>query len=182
MTDTITVPRELLRQLQSLCMDVRKHSNLRMATLAIPLYDSVQALFDAPAVEPFGYFRAEPFGWTDCAPTDEGAKALYEAPPAQQPAPVQDHSCKFPMCQTEEYQQMLAAQVARDLFGIEPSQQPQRSAGKAGRSAVKLSDDHGIDKISKEFWGDMKGAPLQANRAFFRIIEAFVLKANGVCE
>lgn len=34
-----------------------------------------------PAVEPFGYFRAEPFGWTDCAPTDEGAKALYEAPP-----------------------------------------------------------------------------------------------------
>lgn len=30
--------------------------------------------------EPFGYFRAEPFGWTDCAPNDEGAKALYEHP------------------------------------------------------------------------------------------------------
>lgn len=28
--------------------------------------------------EPFGYFRAEPFGWTDCAETDEGAVALYE--------------------------------------------------------------------------------------------------------
>lgn len=28
--------------------------------------------------EPFGYFKAEPFGWTDCAETDEGAIALYE--------------------------------------------------------------------------------------------------------
>ena len=28
--------------------------------------------------EPFGYFRAEPFGWTDCAEDDEGAIALYE--------------------------------------------------------------------------------------------------------
>jgi hypothetical protein len=26
---------------------------------------------------PFGYFKAEPFGWTDCAETDEGAMALY---------------------------------------------------------------------------------------------------------
>lgn len=28
--------------------------------------------------EPFGYFRAEPMGWTDCAATDEGAIALYD--------------------------------------------------------------------------------------------------------
>jgi hypothetical protein len=37
--------------------------------------------------EPFGYFRAEPFGWTDCAETDEAAVALYDRPqqPAQQP-------------------------------------------------------------------------------------------------
>ncbi len=38
---------------------------------------------NAPAVpqgEPFGYFRAEPFGWTDCAKDDEGAIALYERP------------------------------------------------------------------------------------------------------
>jgi hypothetical protein len=33
--------------------------------------------------EPFGYFRVEPFGWTDCAETDEGAIALYERPAAQ---------------------------------------------------------------------------------------------------
>lgn len=28
--------------------------------------------------DPFGFFKAEPFGWTDCAETDEGAKALFE--------------------------------------------------------------------------------------------------------
>jgi len=32
------------------------------------------------AQEPFGYFRAEPFGWTDCAKTDEGAIPLYDRP------------------------------------------------------------------------------------------------------
>ena len=36
------------------------------------------------AVSPFGYFRAEPFGWADCAESDEGARPLYEAPPAQE--------------------------------------------------------------------------------------------------
>ena len=30
--------------------------------------------------EPFGYFKAQPFGWTDCAETDAGAVALYERP------------------------------------------------------------------------------------------------------
>jgi hypothetical protein len=35
----------------------------------------------APAQgEPFGYFRAEPFGWTDCSEDAEGAIALYEHP------------------------------------------------------------------------------------------------------
>ena len=28
--------------------------------------------------EPFGYFRATPFGWEDCAETDEGAVPLYD--------------------------------------------------------------------------------------------------------
>lgn len=37
----------------------------------------------APAdSEPFGYFRADAMGWTDCAATDEGAIALYERPAA----------------------------------------------------------------------------------------------------
>ena len=29
-------------------------------------------------MEPFGYFRAEPFGWADCAESDEGAQPLYD--------------------------------------------------------------------------------------------------------
>ena len=28
--------------------------------------------------EPFGHFKAGPFGWTDCAETDEGAQPLYD--------------------------------------------------------------------------------------------------------
>lgn len=55
--------------------------------LEIELFDGgayavkIRALLDkAPSVsgEAFGYFKAEPFGWTDCAETDEGAIALYE--------------------------------------------------------------------------------------------------------
>lgn len=52
-------------------------------------HEAIKTLRDAlaePAVEPFGYFRAEPFGWADCAPTDEGAKALYEVPLLVDPA------------------------------------------------------------------------------------------------
>lgn len=41
--------------------------------------------------EPFGYFKAEPFGWRDCAETDEGAIALYEAPQPQ--ADARDAEC-----------------------------------------------------------------------------------------
>jgi hypothetical protein len=37
----------------------------------------------APVQEPFGYFKAEPFGWTDCAETDEGTVALYQHLPVQ---------------------------------------------------------------------------------------------------
>jgi hypothetical protein len=40
-----------------------------------------EALSKQEQGEPFGYFKAEPFGWTDCAETDKGAVALYEASP-----------------------------------------------------------------------------------------------------
>jgi hypothetical protein len=49
--------------------------------------DAAKRIEAEQQAEPFGYFKAEPFGWTDCAETDEGAVALYERPnqPAQQP-------------------------------------------------------------------------------------------------
>ena len=45
----------------------------------IPIIDKLIELLAQQ--EPFGYFKATPFGWTDCAETDEGAIALYQAPP-----------------------------------------------------------------------------------------------------
>lgn len=38
--------------------------------------------------EPFGYFKAQPFGWTDCAETDDGAVALYDRPQQAAQAPA----------------------------------------------------------------------------------------------
>jgi len=39
------------------------------------------SVMETKTLEPFGYFRPEPFGWTDCAADEEGAVALYEATP-----------------------------------------------------------------------------------------------------
>lgn len=47
------------------------------------LLDKATCTKSQTAQEPFGYFKAEPFGWRDCAETDEGAIALYEAPQPQ---------------------------------------------------------------------------------------------------
>jgi len=55
-----------------------------------PAIRAILAKWGAPApangdtASPFGYFRAEPFGWTKCAESDEGARPLYEAPPVQE--------------------------------------------------------------------------------------------------
>ena len=51
------------------------------------VFERIGAMKKQPAQqqEPFGYFKPEPFGWTDCAETDEGAIALYDRPPASKP-------------------------------------------------------------------------------------------------
>ena len=41
---------------------------------------AVRMLKTADSVEPFGHFKVGPFGWTDCAETDEGAIPLFERP------------------------------------------------------------------------------------------------------
>ena len=33
---------------------------------------------DKLSIEPFGYFKSEPFGWTDCAENDECAQPLFD--------------------------------------------------------------------------------------------------------
>lgn len=73
---------------------VLRFTGNRMAALLQELVDAPEVLpATNPAqisssAEPFGYFKAEPFGWTDCAETDDGAIPLYTAPPtpnAQEP-------------------------------------------------------------------------------------------------
>jgi hypothetical protein len=57
--------------------------------------------------EPFGYFKAEPFGWTDCAATDEGAVALYERPQPRKEGQSKDEreafeqACRLAMADSE---------------------------------------------------------------------------------
>ena len=66
----------------------------RMAALLQELADAPEVLPAtnpsqiSSSAEPFGYFKAEPFGWTDCAETDDGAIALYTAPPVSDVEPV----------------------------------------------------------------------------------------------
>ena len=57
-------------------------SDYKKLNEAIEDLDAVLAIIQPEIKDdkPFGYFRAEPFGWTDCAPTDEGAIPLYERP------------------------------------------------------------------------------------------------------
>ena len=45
-----------------------------------PAINACKEALEQPAQDLFGYFKAEPFGWTDCGEDDEGAIALYEKP------------------------------------------------------------------------------------------------------
>ena len=64
-----------------------QHVSSTAADLTDPNDTAAQATTGAPS-EPFGYFKAEPFGWTDCAETDDGAVALYERPQQAAQAPA----------------------------------------------------------------------------------------------
>ena len=85
-------------------------SNPTAGAAAIKLARTAIAKWGAPApasgeaMSPFGYFRAEPFGWTDCAESDEGAKPLYEAPPAQEVrVPLSSKECRDMLEEVDPY-------------------------------------------------------------------------------
>jgi hypothetical protein len=84
-------------------------------------------------------------------------------PTTPQPAPaertVQEPSCKWPSCQTEQYQNDLADHIAKELIGEQP------------RKAVKLSDDE-ISTIAIDNPPNV--------HIYARAIEQAVLKANGI--
>lgn len=98
--ENVIVIRELLRQLQGLCMEVRQQSSPRMAALAIPLYDALRTLLDAPAVEPVAEVYLKMTGGNsfpgtgirmlESAPLLAVGTKLYTAPP---PVPVHEPEC-----------------------------------------------------------------------------------------
>ena len=77
----VTIPAQWLQELIALCGPEDHELRERVMKSAAPAPADALATATAPT-EPFGYFKAEPFGWTDCGPDDEGAVALYEKPQA----------------------------------------------------------------------------------------------------
>jgi hypothetical protein len=86
-TDADSDAARLALELECLLMDTKDLSVVSKwwgsANDALELHRQRLAATPAPAPaqgKPFGYFRAEPFGWTDCSEDAEGAIALYEHP------------------------------------------------------------------------------------------------------
>ena len=57
--------------------------------LAVAEHIRAKAATPEPVGEPFGYFRALPFGWEQCGEHDDGAVALYDRPAPGVPEDVQ---------------------------------------------------------------------------------------------
>jgi hypothetical protein len=81
-TTALTLALEALKTEQSLRLGYTHGAHGRLESTADAAIAALTAAI-AQAGEPFGYFRAEPFGWTNCAETDDGAIALYEHPAAK---------------------------------------------------------------------------------------------------
>ena len=84
--------------------------------------------------EPFGYFRALPMGWEDCAETDEGAIALYE-----RPAPV---ASAAPECSASEVGIQTSEPRAWAHFVKNGNIRIWSSAAK---EAVRIAKENGIE-------------------------------------
>ena len=95
-------------------------------------------------IEPFGYFKAEPFGWADCAETDDGAVALFSAPPG--------HAAKVAE---------LEAQLADAQVDIEESDTVRHLlATLLSETAVSLKGEE--DPLHRHSWHDLPVVALAA--------------------
>jgi hypothetical protein len=76
----------MTKEVLTLALEALKYSDtVFYPRTSIAIAAIERALAQPEQGEPFGYFKAEPFGWTDCAETDEGAIALYEVPQRTEP-------------------------------------------------------------------------------------------------
>lgn len=148
MTDTLTVSRELLRQV------------LVRLEIGGPEWErdnmikALRAALEQPAPV------QEPPGRCPSCMTYNGHQD--GCPTTPQPAPaertVQEPSCKWPSCQTEQYQNDLADHIAKELIGEQP------------RKAVKLTDSEVEVLWTGDEWGHF---------VFARAIEAAFIAKNG---
>lgn len=59
--------------------DKKAEENSRIAVAALTSAATQDHVADVGStIEPFGYFKADPLGWTDCEIADAGAVALYD--------------------------------------------------------------------------------------------------------
>ena len=79
-----------IEQLKAMCpVNIAQCSKKHVESVVADLIETALAAAPAaPQQQPFGYFKTEPFGWVDCAETDDGAIALYTAPPVSDVEPV----------------------------------------------------------------------------------------------
>ncbi|MDD2663991.1 MAG: hypothetical protein PHD19_09545 [Dechloromonas sp.] len=89
--------------------------------------------------EPFGYFKAEPFGWTDCAETDDGAVPLYKKQDIETLMKQLDHLNR--LCEFNE-RTMAELEKQRDelLAALERIRKQQETIGATGNSAWTTAD------------------------------------------
>ena len=71
---------EMLRETLEAQGVICDHGQEHLASTIIAAMEQCHREACATDAEPFGYFRALPFCWEDCAETDEGAIALFAAP------------------------------------------------------------------------------------------------------
>lgn len=79
---------------------------------------------------------------------------------------MQEPSCKWPSCQTEQYQNDLADHIAKELIGEQP------------RKAVKLSDSEILTALDVEYVSSAQNRELFLSDA--RTIEQAVWAKLGV--
>ena len=110
-----------------------------------------------PTPEPFGYFKAEPFGWTDCAETDDGAIALFDAPPAPTPA-------EAPADVARDVRLQVEAEFAALLPGVTYMDEPDGGSPTVQEQVKRMAKDaERYRLLRKRYWsGNLLDAEVDA--------------------
>ena len=112
-------------------------------------------------LEPFGYFRAETFGWTDCVETDEGAIPLYD----------QAAVAKL-QCQRDE---LLAAAEAIEINAEECLDFDECTA-----MLIPIDDYHKLMEAGASAKDQSSDTPATANHPHRSLVEAVELERNNL--